>query len=219
MRRRAILSTFSLLLLVGACGQSAQERKLAEEAAAQKIADEHKKASEFGKENALKVIELEKEKILTEQYKSINLSKSRASLELLDACKEGKYVAAKVWIDFGADVNTTTAYGYTPLIFASGSESGNVKLVNLLIEKGADVNAQEHYSGPGGGTTALMNAAYNGNLEVAKLLLEKGADIRHAENNSGETVRKYAALSPVKNTDLFNLIDSVARTPEQVKNK
>ena len=45
-------------------------------------------------------------------------------------------------------------------------------MCELLIEKGADVNAVEE-----DGWTALMIAAGNGHKEVCQLLIEKGADV------------------------------------------
>ncbi|KAL8620594.1 hypothetical protein ACOMHN_017875 [Nucella lapillus] len=44
--------------------------------------------------------------------------------------------------------------------------------VQLLIDKGADINAQDRYH-----TTALMYAAREGQLDIARLLLDKGADM------------------------------------------
>ena len=53
---------------------------------------------------------------------------------------------------------------YTALIFAS--INGHDKVVNLLLEKSADVNAKTNQD-----WTALMGASYNGHDKVVKLLL------------------------------------------------
>ena len=45
-------------------------------------------------------------------------------------------------------------------------------MVQLLLEKGADVNAQGGYYG-----NALQAASYEGNEKVVQLLLKKGADV------------------------------------------
>ena len=47
---------------------------------------------------------------------------------------------------------------------------GQLNLARLLIDKGADVNANQK-----GGWTALMSAAASGNIATVKLLLDKGA--------------------------------------------
>ena len=53
----------------------------------------------------------------------------------------------------------------------AASHGGNVKIVQILLEKGANVNAQ----GPHG--NALQNALYARNSEIVKVLLEQGVDV------------------------------------------
>lgn len=58
---------------------------------------------------------------------------------------------------------------------ASGGKKGNdrnIEIVKLLLDHGADVNAQEKPSG----MTALMGSVVKGQYEMAKILLERGAD-------------------------------------------
>ncbi|NYZ74089.1 ankyrin repeat domain-containing protein [Candidatus Micrarchaeota archaeon] len=62
-----------------------------------------------------------------------------------------------------------------------------IETINLLIAKGADVNAKDD-----GGTTALMCAAQNGDAVVARLLIAKGADV-NARNMYGMTPLMWAA--------------------------
>jgi ankyrin repeat protein len=50
--------------------------------------------------------------------------------------------------------------------------NGHMEIVNLLLEKGADVNLKDNF-----GTTPLKSAALNGHMRIVKLLLEKGADV------------------------------------------
>lgn len=57
---------------------------------------------------------------------------------------------------------------------------GDFAQVKSLLDKGADVNAQDKY-----GETALMLAAYYGRMDVLKLALHKGADIRTKERGGG----------------------------------
>lgn len=79
----------------------------------------------------------------------------------------------------GADVNMKNDNGVWFLLVAS--ESGNARMVNLLLEKGIDVNITDDYN-----NTALSTAVRNANYDVVALLLEKGADI-NKENNNGDT--------------------------------
>ncbi len=61
-----------------------------------------------------------------------------------------------------------------------------VEIVRMLLEKGADVNAQKN-----DGETALMIAIQYGRAEIANLLLKKGADI-YAKNCNGKTIFDFA---------------------------
>ena len=88
----------------------------------------------------------------------------------------GKYPFA---IDQRADTGCTT------LIHAACR--GQKAIVELLLDRGAQINAQTVLSR----TTALMEAACRGHTETVKLLLEKGADMT-AVNEEGETALMVA---------------------------
>ena len=49
---------------------------------------------------------------------------------------------------------------------------GNIEVVKLLIERGADVNAEDTFYQ----STPLDWATENGHVEIAKLLIQKGAE-------------------------------------------
>src|SRR5262245_21645695 len=114
------------------------------------------------------------------------------------------------------DVNAKDSRGATPLMYAAAF--GNAKQMKLLLESGADVNAQNTFHATaliwaGGdavksrmliehgadinvrtqqGRTALMAAAKrNGNADLVRLLLEKGADVK----TPGDTTLIPAAQS------------------------
>ncbi len=73
-------------------------------------------------------------------------------------------------LDAGADPNAPDWLGKTALHFAA--EKGDLEAVQLLIERGADINAVEaEYR-----ATPLAEAAGGGRLDIARLLLENGAD-------------------------------------------
>jgi len=71
----------------------------------------------------------------------------------------------------------------------NAAKEGDLKQVQELVDKGADVDAKNDY-----GKTALMEAADKGHLEVVKLLLNKGADV-NARQKEGGTALTWAALS------------------------
>jgi ankyrin repeat protein len=79
------------------------------------------------------------------------------------ACEEGHVAIAAFLLDQGAQV------GVDDLVRIVGN--GNIEVVKMLLEKGADAAAATEY-----GKTPLHEASKNGHLEIAMMLLEKGAD-------------------------------------------
>ena len=69
-----------------------------------------------------------------------------------------------------ADVNASDEDGWTPLHFAS--YFGHLKITQLLLEHGAEVNSKTSSSN----TPLHCLSEREGNLEVAQALLENGAD-------------------------------------------
>ena len=78
---------------------------------------------------------------------------------------------ARVLLDAGTDPDVVAANGTQLRPINSAAAAGSDEIVALLIERGADVDAQQR-----GGYTALHSAAANGNQGLARLLIEAGAD-------------------------------------------
>ena len=69
------------------------------------------------------------------------------------------------------------------------AKKGYLDISKLLVNKGADVNAEDISGG-----TALMRAAYKGKLDVAQLLIKKGADL-NAKDAKGRTALSIAVYN------------------------
>ncbi len=80
---------------------------------------------------------------------------------------EDRYLVTKVLIDAGANVDA--GYGRTPLMEAVSKE--DIRLVELLIASGADVNLHDDDA-----SNAYSLAAALGNQRLKRILLEAGAD-------------------------------------------
>lgn len=110
-------------------------------------------------------------------------------------------------LEKGANPNLPDDKGGVPLFDAVAREPSSFEIMNLLIEKGANVN----FAGPGKGLTALIYATANFNmppetkLQVTSALLEKGADPNQRDTENGYTALMYTAID--------------FRTPPETKNR
>ena len=85
--------------------------------------------------------------------------------------------ALKNLIKSGVDVNAREPQTNSTVLMMSAAFN-RPKATRILVEKGADVNAQNNF-----GQTALMYAAMHNNFEIASLLIERGANVNHQANN------------------------------------
>lgn len=107
------------------------------------------------------------------------------NVRLLSAVRAADAKAVKAALDSGADVNTATEYGATPLLFAA--DRGNVEVVRLLLDRGANVNATDLFYG----SKPMEWAAMNGHTEVVRLFLDGGA------TGVGDVLRSAAAQGKI----------------------
>ena len=77
--------------------------------------------------------------------------------------------------EFIFNINAYDEYGNTFLMAAVISQ--NVKMVNVLLNRGADIH-RENYAE----NTPLVLAVWGGNLDIVKLLVNHGANIEDVNN-------------------------------------
>ncbi|MEO1617137.1 MAG: ankyrin repeat domain-containing protein [Planctomycetota bacterium] len=97
---------------------------------------------------------------------------------LMQAARSNDIGKLEKLIADGADVDETSRFGWTPLMFAA--LKGHKKAVSMLLETGADPNiVSQRITGntqaPTPRTTALAEAIKKNHLELARLLLKHGA--------------------------------------------
>ena len=95
--------------------------------------------------------------------------------DIWSAAAAGNIRVVKQNLAKGVDINAKDSmFGSTAL--SSAALFGHTKIIALLLEAGAEVNARNRDGG-----TPLHSAAFLGQYEAAKLLLENGADDQYQE--------------------------------------
>uniref|UniRef100_I3MHV6 Ankyrin repeat and sterile alpha motif domain containing 6 n=1 Tax=Ictidomys tridecemlineatus TaxID=43179 RepID=I3MHV6_ICTTR len=123
--------------------------------------------------------------------------------DIFHALKMGNFQLVKEIADEDPNhVNLVNGDGATPLMLAA--VTGQLPLVQLLVERHADVDKQDSVHG----WTALMQATYHGNKEIVKYLLNQGADVTLRAKN-GYTAFDLVMLLNDPDTELVRLLASV----------
>ena len=117
--------------------------------------------------------QLEQEQELTRLF--VELASTGNSTRVSELLSEGR-----------VGVNDADKYGYTALL--SATDAGDVALVELLLDAGANVNQGEY----GHGTTPVEEAVCRGNTAVLRLLLEH-PKVNWAPDEHGHTLGWFAA--------------------------
>jgi len=96
------------------------------------------------------------------------LSRDELNKQLLKACEQGLTNIAQWIIDAGANVNTKSMSGWTPLMIAA--MNGHKDIVKLFLDNDADINIKDYEQ-----CTALRYALRYGHKDIVKLLKKYGA--------------------------------------------
>ncbi len=125
------------------------------------------------------------------------------------AIEEENVDVVELFIEGGMSPNVTTANG-SPLPTAAAI--GNLEIVKLLVEKGADVNIKSKDKGD---LTPLFAAILGNGKEkqdTIKLLLEKGADVNARFISKGFEATPLMMAAAQKDTEIVRLI--LAKKPD-----
>ena len=160
--------------------------------------------TDFGLTTLHATTDVEVVRVLLKHGANVSAEDEEGRTPLHEAAKNGNVELVRMLIEHGADVNVRTKDGSTPLLMAAKlgnmedeegetqlhkeTRNGNVELVRMLIEHGADVNVRTNYS-----STPLLAAARFGNIEVVRVLLEHGANVE-AEDKKRRTSFQIASM-------------------------
>jgi hypothetical protein len=114
----------------------------------------------------------------------VDLANQVGETALMMAALKGDLAVSRELIKRGAKVRRS---GWTPLHYAASS--AQVSVVALMLENGADIDAQAP-----NGNTALMMAARYGEEDGVALLLARGANKRLL-NERGQSAQDFARIS------------------------
>lgn len=120
----------------------------------------------------------------------------------LRAAQSSDIELMKLLLEHGADPNTKTLVGVTPLMVAAGigwvegvtyewSEEANRETIRWLLELGNEVNAQDLEDG----RTALMGAAHKGRNYAVQMLVDAGADLALRDIGSRDSLNSLAGAT------------------------
>ncbi len=128
----------------------------------------------------------------------------KGSLEhkLLDCCRDGSLEEVRALVEAGADVNAKTRMPYFDSlgdlcgtgysIVHIAAENPDIRVIKLLVERGADVNVMDIYD-----NTPLYYAAEKNTLEMVEFLVSQGNDPL-AENCDGDNLLTVSVCNPHK---------------------
>lgn len=112
--------------------------------------------------------------------------------ELHEAIEMQDLPAAETLLNQGANPNATDPMWYMPALQAAARRD-NVELVQLLLDRGARIDAEGGHHG-----SALLGAAQYGKLEIVELLIAAGADVDiHGQYGTALAVAKDKGFADV----------------------
>ena len=102
------------------------------------------------------------------------------------ACSAGLLSAVSRLLSAEVDVNEKDEKRLTPVYYVA--VSGNTAIIRMLVERGADVNAQGGYYG-----NSLQAASYQGHEPIVRLLLKNKVNINTQGGNYGNALQAASA--------------------------
>jgi ankyrin repeat protein len=135
-----------------------------------------------------------------------------SSLSMVAYTRPFRVDIAEILLDNGAEINTQTTGGWSPLMLACGPPirekeecqydleeqfSNKIAIVKLFLDRGADIN----HLGENHQTAIMVAASEDGSAELIKLLVSRGADI-NVQNRDG-----YSAIMTASYFGYYDVVE------------
>ena len=126
--------------------------------------------------------------------------------------REGKYETSKYLIEIcKLPINERDIYGQNPIYYAA--REGHIKLCELLVEKGTDINLEDKY-----GQTCIFYAIREGHLNIVEFLIKHGANVNKTDKKKQTPVSYAMKVGQIQIMELLKANGGMA--PEsKTKNK
>ena len=136
-------------------------------------------------------------KRLQAEGQNINEKDSRGATALMSAIWSKKPAVAKYLIESGADVKAkyNDGSGSDALIYAVSY--GQLELINILLDKGADIESRDYQ----GDTPLVYAALHTINIDAVRILIKRGANV-NTENNASRPL--LGQLQDILTNDLLS---------------
>lgn len=133
---------------------------------------------------------------------------------LVQYAAQGDIVTVNLLIDAGLSVNAADPVRHVTALHNAAAQ-GHARIVQRLLELGADVNARDWW-----GVTPLIAAAGAGQVAIVSLLVQKGADVNVVPEKAPTALIAAIQQGSLKTVDLLlaakaqiDLSDGVGQTP------
>ena len=132
-------------------------------------------------------------------------------MPLHHCAKNGFVEFAKLLVVSGAQVNSKTNKGKTPLHFAA--YFNKIDMVEFLIDKGAQIEATRGKVA----NTPLLDSVARGHFEIVEFLIEIGAqiDARNSQNENAIDIANHQGHNEISKYLLEKKKESKANAPEE----
>jgi ankyrin repeat protein len=136
---------------------------------------------------------------------TVDVRNVHGTTPLMLAAQQGRLEVVKALLDAGARLDRRDGFGGTALLHCAAF-TGNVPTLDLLLRRGADINAVEQE-----GKNALMLSIEAKHAEAALLLVERGASCDQRDRGGLTAIGLIESMRPASDAERFQSVLEACR--------